>query len=158
MLPIETRSFGNHQTTTASISARYCICAVLSRDVVELVHDGGGLWMQIGRGTWHRMSSKPDDTSSTYNDDLCSIVVNFVAVGGFLTELELLLLLLLPLLLSDTATLVENNDTNDVNDPYCVQSEGNLLRRVQRRLLSAVMSFFPRDRCCSFCSQAHQQL
>ena len=32
-------------------NARFYICAVLSRDVVELVHDGGGLWMQIGRGT-----------------------------------------------------------------------------------------------------------
>ena len=48
--PIETRSFGSHQTTTASTNAkwqmpdaRFYICAVLSRDVVELVHDGGGL-------------------------------------------------------------------------------------------------------------------
>ena len=56
------------------------------------------------------MCSKPDNTSNTYNDDLCSIVVNFVAVGDFLTELELLLLLLLPLLLSNTATVNEIKD------------------------------------------------
>ena len=29
---------------------RFYICAVPSKDVVELVHDGGGLWMQRGRG------------------------------------------------------------------------------------------------------------
>ena len=63
------------------------------------------------------MCSKADNASNTYNDDLCSIVVNFVAAGDVLAELELLLLLLLPLLhLSDTATLVENNDTNDTDD------------------------------------------
>ena len=90
---------------------RFYICAVPSKDVVELVHDGGGLWMQIGRGTWHRISSNADNTSNTYNDDLCSIVVNFVAAGYVLAELELLLLLLPLLHLSDTATLVENKDT-----------------------------------------------
>ena len=73
------------------------------------------------------MSSKPDDTSSTYNDDLCSVASNLVAAGYVLAELELLLLLLLPLLLSDTATL---NETKDKNDPHCIQSEGNPLRRV----------------------------
>ena len=58
LFPHRTRSFGSHQTTTASTNAkwqmpdaRFYICAVLSKDVVELVHDGGGLWMQIGRGT-----------------------------------------------------------------------------------------------------------
>ena len=56
------------------------------------------------------MSSKPDSTSNTYNDDLCSVVANFVAAGDVLAELELLLLLLLLLLLSDTATLVETKD------------------------------------------------
>ena len=66
--------------------------------------------MQRGRGTWHRMSSKPDDTSSTYNDDLCSVASNLVAAGDVLVEMELLLLLLLPLLLSDTATLNETKD------------------------------------------------
>ena len=55
------------------------------------------------------------------------------------------------LLLSDAATLVENNDKNDTNDSLCIQDEGNLLRRVQRRLLSAVMwAFSPRAHCCSF--------
>ena len=72
------------------------------------------------------MCSKADNTSNTYNDDLCSIVVNFVAIGYVLEELELLLLLLLPLLLSDTATLNETKDKNDISVPHCVQSEGNL--------------------------------
>ena len=102
------------------LSGMYCICAVLSRDVVELAHDGGGLWMQRCRGTWHRMCSNADNTSNTYNDDLCSIVVNFVAAGDVLAELELLLLLLLPLLLSNTATLNETKDKDDTNDPHCI--------------------------------------
>ena len=75
---------------------RFYICAVPSKDVVELVHDGGGLWAQRGRGAWHRMSSKADNTSNTSNADLCSGVANFVAVGYVLAELELLLLLLSP--------------------------------------------------------------
>ena len=90
--------------------AKYYICAVPSKDVVELVHDGGDLWMQIGRGTWHRMCSKADNASSISNDDLCNVVANFVASDNVLTELELLLLLLLQLLLSDTATLNETKD------------------------------------------------
>ena len=90
------------------------------------------------------MCSKPNNTSNTYNDDLCSIVANFVAVGYVLAEMELLLLLLLPLLLSDAATLVENNDTNDINDPHCIQGEGNPLEKgLEVPALSGYVGFFP---------------
>ena len=54
--------------------------------------------------------AKPTNNSNTYNDDLCSVLANFVAVGYVLAELEVLLLLLLPLLLSNTATLNEIKD------------------------------------------------
>ena len=102
------------------------------------------------------MCSNAGNTSNTYNDDLCSVVANFVAAGDVLAELELLLLLLLPLLhLSGTATLVENNDTNDTNVPLCIQGEGNLLENSLECLFSAVMRAFftPRAHCYSFCFQ-----
>ena len=76
------------------------------------------------------MCSKADNASNTYNDDLCSIVVNLVAVGYVLAELELLLLRLLLRLLSNTATLNKTKDKNGTNDPHCIQGEGNPLRRV----------------------------
>ena len=50
----------------------------------------------------------------------------------------------LPLLLSDTATLVENNGKNDINDPYCVQCEGNPLEKgLGGPALSCYVVLFP---------------
>ena len=87
------------------------------------------------------MCSNAGNTSNTYNDDLCSIVVNFVAAGDVLAELELLLLLILLLLLSNTATL---NEIKDKNDPHCIQSEGNPLEKgLEVPALSGYVGFFP---------------
>ena len=87
------------------------------------------------------MCSNAGNTSNTYNDDLCSIVVNFVAADDVLAELELLLLLLLPLLLSNTAT---PNEIKDKNDPHCIQSEGNPLEKgLEMPALSGYVGFFP---------------
>ena len=99
--------------------------------------------MQIGRGTWHRMSSKADNTSNTSNADLCSIVVNFVAVGYVLAELELLLLLLSPapsslaILLLSLRTMTQMTLTTLI----AYRARVTCWRIVQRRLLSAVMIF-----------------
>ena len=62
--------------------------------------------------------------------------------GDVLAELELLLLLLLPLLhLSNTATL---NEIKDKNDPHCIQSEGNPLEKgLEVPALSSYVGFFP---------------
>ena len=90
------------------------------------------------------MCSNAGNTSNTYNDDLCSIVVNFVAAGDVLAELELLLLLILLLLLSNTATLNETKDKDDTNVPHCIQSEGNPLEEsLEAPALSGYVGFFP---------------
>ena len=50
LLPIEHGLLEVIKPQQPVTDVRFYICAVPSKDVVELVHDGGGLWMQIGRG------------------------------------------------------------------------------------------------------------